>query len=343
MMTLVMLLATACRPAVDKPSQSLPRSTPAAEQFDEDGYLRYLEAVAQTETAMHSVMIVRNGKVIAAHWFDGFAPEQPHVMHSVSKTWTATAIGFAVAEGRLSLTDKVAPLFADKLPAEVNDNLRALEIRHLLTMSSGHETEPKRGEGDDWLETFFHAPFTCEPGTQMVYNSLATYVLSAIIQKTAGEKLVDYLTPRLFDPLGITGVEWEESAAGINCGGWGLHVKTEDMAKLGLLILQRGLWNDRQLLPAAWFDEATTSKIESLPAGAKKENLTMKPEDSDWLQGYGYQMWRSRHNSYRADGAYGQYILILPEQNAVIVATAQVNDMQAELNLIWEYLLPAFK
>jgi CubicO group peptidase (beta-lactamase class C family) len=342
MMTFIMLLATACRPAVDTSPQSLPRSTAAAEQFDDDGFRQYLEAVEQTQTAMHSVMIVRNGKVVAERWFEGFAADKPHVMHSVSKTWTATAIGFAVAEGRLSLTDKVAPLFADKLPAEVNDNLRALEIRHLLTMSSGHDTEPKRGEGD-WLETFFHAPFTHEPGTQMVYNSLATYVLSAIIQKTTGEKLVDYLTPRLFHPLGITGAVWEESAAGINCGGWGLYIKTEDMAKLGLLILQRGQWNGRQLLPAAWFDEATTSKIESLPAGAKKEDLQTKPEDSDWLQGYCYQMWRSRHNSYRADGAYGQYILILPEQNAVIVTTAQVNDMQAELNLIWEYLLPAFK
>jgi CubicO group peptidase (beta-lactamase class C family) len=321
---------------------SLPRSAFATEKVGEKGFAAYLDAVAKSRTEMHSIMIVRNGKVVAEHWFDGFAADKPHVMHSVSKTFTATAIGFAVSEGRLKVSDKVAPFFPDKMPADVSENLKSLEIRHLLTMSSGHDVEPKRGDGD-WLETFFNAPFEHKPGTQFVYNSLATYVLSAIIQKTTGEKLIDYLAPRLFDPLGITGAEWQESAAGINCGGWGLFVKTEDMAKLGLFILQKGVWNGNRLLPAAWFDEATTSKIASLPSGTKREDLKIKPEESDWLQGYGYQMWRSRHNSYRADGAYGQYILVLPEKNAVIAATAQVNDMQAELNLIWEYLLPALE
>jgi len=152
-----------------------------------------------------------------------------------------------------------------------------------------------------------------------------------------------YLYPRLFRPLGITGAVWDESPQGINIGGWGLSVKTEDMARLGLFILQKGKWNGQQLLPEAWFDEATTSHIESLPAGTRKEDLKMKPQDSDWLQGYGYQMWRSRHHSFRADGAHGQYILILPEKNAVIVTTANINDMQAELNLIWDYLLPALE
>ncbi|MDR1407957.1 MAG: ChbG/HpnK family deacetylase [Tannerella sp.] len=323
-------------------TKSLPRATPASGRFDTKAFAKYLDAVEKSKTGMHSIMIVRDGKVLVEHWFEGFTPDKPHVMHSVSKTFTATGIGFAVAEGKINLSDKVISFFPDKLPASVNDHLRALEIRHLLTMSSGHDVEPRRGEGD-WLQTFFHAPFEHAPGTQFVYNSLATYVLSAIIQKTTGEKLIDYLYPRLFRPLGITGVVWDESSAGINCGGWGLHIKTEDMAKMGLFILQKGNWNGEQLLPAAWFDEATTSKIESLPAGTKKENLKVKPKDSDWLQGYGYQMWRSRHNSYRADGAYGQYILILPEKNAVIAATAQVDDMQAELNLIWKYLLPALK
>lgn len=324
-------------------TKSLPRAAaPAAEKFDPKGFSKYLDAVKKSKTGMHSVMIIRNGKVVAEHWFDEITPNQPHVMHSVSKTFTATAIGFAVSEGKLKLSDKVASFFPDKLPSGVNEHLRSLEIRHLLTMSSGHDVEPKRGEGD-WLEIFFHAPFEHKPGTQFVYNSLATYVLSAILQKTTGDKLIDYLYPRLFRPLGITGVVWDESEAGINCGGWGLHIKTEDMAKMGLFMLQKGNWNGRQLLPVTWFDEATASHIESLPAGTKKENLKIKPKDSDWLQGYGYQMWRSRHNSFRADGAYGQYILVLPEKNAVVAATAQVSDMQAELNLIWKYLLPALK
>ncbi len=323
-------------------TKALPRSTPEAEKVNAKGITNYLDAVKKSGQDLHSLMIVRNGKVVYENWFGENAADKPHVMFSVSKTYTATAIGFAVSEGKLKVTDKVISFFPDKLPATVNDNLRALEIRHLLTMSSGHDVEPGR-DGDEWLKTFFASPFVHKPGTEFLYNSMATYVLSAIIQKVTGEKLIDYLYPRLFRPLGIVGAVWEESPEGINIGGWGLYVKTEDMAKLGLFILQKGKWNGKQLLPESWFDEATRSHIASLPAGTKREDLKMKPKDSDWLQGYGYQMWRSRHNSFRADGARGQYILILPEKNTVIAITAQINDMQAELNLVWKYLLPALR
>ncbi|MDR3141022.1 MAG: ChbG/HpnK family deacetylase [Tannerellaceae bacterium] len=327
-------------------TKALPRSAPAAENVNAKGLSDYLEAVKKSGQEIHSLMIVRNGKVVAERWFAGHAADKPHVMYSVSKTFTATAAGFAVSEGKLNVTDKVASFFPDKMPATVNDHLKALEVRHLLTMSSGHDTEPRvnRENGDtDWLQAFFAAPFEHQPGSFYVYNSMATYVLSAIVQKVTGQKVVDYLYPRLFRPLGIAGAVWDESPQGVNAGGWGLYVKTEDMAKLGLFILQKGVWNGKRLLPEAWFDEATKYQIASLPAGTRRENLKMKPKDSDWLQGYGYQMWRSRHNSFRADGARGQYILILPEKNAVIAVTAQIDDMQAELNLIWKHLLPALK
>ncbi len=324
--------------------QSLPRSTPAAEKVNPKGITKFVEAFQKSGEELHSYMIVRNGKVVAEEWFGDNAPDKPHVMYSVSKTFTATAIGFAVNEGLIKVTDKVTSFFPDKLPTNINDNLKSLEIRHLLMMSSGHDVEPRGDrEKDDWLETFFAAPFDHQPGSVMVYNSLATYVLSAIIQKVTGEKLIDYLDTRLFRPLGIVGATWDESPQGINAGGWGLSVKTEDMAKLGLFILQKGEWNGRQLLPESWFDEATASHIESLPSGTKKEDLKIKPKDSDWLQGYGYQMWRSRHNSFRADGAYGQYILILPEKNTVIAITAKVKNMQAEINLVWKHILPALR
>jgi CubicO group peptidase (beta-lactamase class C family) len=136
---------------------------------------------------------------------------------------------------------------------------------------------------------------------------------------------------------------WEESPQGIPVGGWGLYVKTEDLAKLGLFYLQKGKWNGKQLLAEAWIAEASAAQVPSLPAGVKRENLKVKAKESDWLQGYGYQLWRSRHNSYRADGANGQFILILPEKDAVIVATANIKDMQGELNLIWKHLLPGLK
>jgi CubicO group peptidase (beta-lactamase class C family)/predicted glycoside hydrolase/deacetylase ChbG (UPF0249 family) len=324
----------------------LPRSDFATEKVDAKAIPRYLEAVRKAEQDLHSLMILRHGKVVAGHWFGDHAAGKPHPLHSVSKTFTATAVGFAVAEGRLKVTDRVISFFPDKLPAEVSDNLKALEVRHLLTMSSGHDAEPgniRSNPEADWVESFLHAPLEHRPGTFFVYNSLGTYVLSAIVQKVTGEKLIDYLYPRLFRPLGITGAVWDESPQGINTGGWGLYLKTEDLAKMGQFILRKGQWNGRQLLPEAWFDEATASHIASLPSGRRPEQINAKTKEIDWLQGYGYQMWRSRHNSFRADGANGQYILVLPEKDAVIVTTANIRDMQDELNLIWKYLLPALK
>lgn len=307
----------------------------------------YLAAVEASGQDLHSIMIVQHGKVLKEQWLGEGDRNKPHIMNSVSKTFTVTAVGFAVAEGKLKVTDKVISFFPDLLPAEVSPYLEKLEIRHLLTMSSGHDTDPTlalRDAGNEnvnWVEFFFEEPLKHEPGTFYVYNSLGSYVLSAIVQKVTGEKVIDYLSPRLFRPLGIVGATWQESPQGINLGGWGLFIKTEDMAKMGQFFLQKGKWNGVQLLPESWIEEATTFKIASLPAGVRREDLKMKPEESDWLQGYGYQMWRCRHNGVRADGANGQYIIILPDQDAVIAMTAHLDDMQAEINLVWEYILPA--
>lgn len=324
-------------------AQELPRAaTPKTMVKAMDNYLKDVENSKQD---LHSIMVLQHGKVIAAKWMGEGDENKPHVLNSVSKTFTATAIGFAVAEGKLKVTDKVISFFPDKLPAEISPNLKEMEIRHLLTMSCGHDADPtgqvRKQEGADWVQGFLAIPVVHEPGTFFIYNSLGTYMLSAIVQKVTGQKVIDYLTPRLFQPLGITDASWEESPQGIDCGGWGLYLKTEDLAKMGQLFLQKGKWNGKQLLPESWIEEATTSKIASLPAGMRPENLTMKPQDSDWLQGYGYQMWRCRHNGFRADGAAGQYIIVLPEKDAVIVTTANINDMQAEINLIWKHILPA--
>lgn len=325
-------------------TKSLPRSTPQQEKMNPKGIENYLKAVEKSGQDLHSIMILRNGKVVHEQWLGNNSPNRPHILNSVSKTYTATAIGFAVKEGKLKVTDKVISFFPDKLPAEISENLRNMEIFHLLTMTTGHEDAPNRGaNGDDWVEIFLKTPVDHQPGTYFVYNSLATYMLSAIIERVSGEKLIDYLYPRLFRPLGIVGAYWQESPQGINTGGWGLYVKTEDMAKLGQFFLQKGMWNGERLLPESWFDEATAAQVPSLPAGTKRENLTVTPKESDWLQGYGYQMWRCRHNAVRADGANGQYIIIMPEKNAVIAITADIGDMQAEINLVWKHLLPAFK
>lgn len=324
--------------------KSLPRGE-SDERLDK-AFDRYLAAVAKAEQELHSIMILQGGKVLKEHWMGEGAPQKPHILNSVSKTFTASAVGFAVAEGRIKLTDKVISFFPDKLPAVVSDNLCQMEIRHLLTMNSGHDVEPKRGdipEGEDWVKYFLSAPVVHQPGTFFVYNTLATYVLSAIVQQVTGERLLDYLYPRLFRPLGIVGATWQQSPQGIDAGGYGLYLNTEDLAKMGQLFLQQGEWNGRQILPKEWIAEASKAQVESLPAGVRRENLTTKPKDSDWLQGYGYQMWRCRHNAYRADGARGQYIIVLPECDAVIAMTANISDMQAEINLVWKHLLPALK
>lgn len=334
-----------CAPAADMTAEgTLPRAeaTPELDKAFSD-YLKAVEAAGQD---LHSIMIVKDGKVVKEQWLSEGAPDKLHILNSVSKTFTATAVGFAIAEGRLSLSDKLVDLFPDKLPAEVSDNLKKVEVRHLLTMSAGHDTEPSRRslpEGADWVEAFLAHPFVHEPGTFFWYNSMGAYMLSAIVQKVTGEKVIDYLKPRLFEPLAIEGAEWQESPQGINTGGWGLYLKTEDLAKMGQLILQGGKWNGKQIVSAEWIAEATASHIDSRPAGMRPEQITFKPEDSDWLQGYCYQMWRCRHGAVRADGANGQYIIVMPEQNAVIAMTANIGDMQGEINLVWDHLLPALK
>ncbi|WP_080902989.1 ChbG/HpnK family deacetylase [Parabacteroides sp. Marseille-P3160] len=326
-------------------TKALPRSAPEAEKVSEQKIRDYLADVKKSGQDLHSLMILRHGKVIYEKWLGEHSAKEPHIMNSVSKTFTATAIGFAVQEGLLKVNDKVVSFFPNDLPAEVSPYLAELEIEDLLTMSVGHDADPTgeirtSTEPDSWEKRFLATPIVHQPGTRFVYNSLATYMLASILQKVTGEKLTDYLYPRLFRPLGITGVKWDASPSGVNTGGWGLYIKTEDMAKMGQFLLQKGKWNDKQLLTEAWFDEATRAHIQQAPSWVGKE---IKEKNSDWMQGYGYQLWRCRHNAYRADGANGQFIIVLPEKDAVIVTTAHINDMQAEIDLIWKHLLKALK
>ena len=334
--------------SINQLTKGLPRSTPSKKL--EKAMEKYLEAVKNAGQDLHSIMIVQHGNVLAEKWMSEGKEDEPHVLNSVSKTFTASAIGFAIAEGKLKLTDKVISFFPDQLPANISENLEAMTIHDLLTMTCGHDGDLRSNEraarnaDKGWVEQFLAYPVDHKPGTFFAYNSPGTYMLSAIVQKVTGEKLVDYLYPRLFRPLGIVNVKWQESPEGINCGGWGLYLKTEDLAKMGQLFLQKGKWDGQQVLPEEWIAEASAKQVASFPAGmdpeaAKKSKIS--ENTNDWMQGYGYQMWRCRHNAYRADGADGQYILIIPEKDAVIAVTAHIGDMQAELDLIWKYLLPA--
>ena len=335
-LTMVLLL-TCSEPKTDK---FLPRSTPEAEGVSSEAILAFIEAADKEANEIHSFMLLRHGKVIAEGWWKPYGPELKHTMYSLSKSFTSTAVGFAVTEKLLTVNDKVISFFPEKVPDTISTNLAQMTVKDLLTMSVGMDPDPTfrvRGGNGNWEETFFRTPVLYEPGSRFLYNSLASYMLSAIVQKVTGEKIIDYLTPRLFEPLGITGADWELNSQGVNTGGWGLRLKTEDIAKAGQFYLQKGKWQGKQLLPAGWIEEATTSWIDQAPDAPQD-----KKASSDWMQGYGYQFWLCRNNAYRGDGAFGQYMIVLPDQDAVIAITSQTNDMQKELNLVWKYLLPGF-
>ncbi len=315
----------------------LPRTHPEALGIDPVALLAFLNAVEAKPGGMHSFMLLRHGQVAAEAWWAPYAPTHPHMLFSLSKSFTSTAVGLAVSEGLLDVEETVASFFPDKLPATTGKNLEAMRVRHLLTMTTGHDvdaTGPTRAQPDgDWVRGFLALPVEHAPGSKFVYNSAATYMLSAIVQKRTGKTLLDYLTPRLFAPLGIEGASWETCPKGIDTGGWGLSIKTEDIARFGQLYLQKGHWNGRQLVPQTWVDEATHGHVSNGDPAAP----------SDWSQGYGYQFWRCRHGAYRGDGAFGQFCVVMPDLDVVLAITSGTGDMQAILNAVWEHLLPGIK
>jgi len=319
--------------AQPKPSNSLPRSSPEAQGISSPIIQAFIEAADKEINTMHSFMLVRHGHVVAECWWNPQTAETPHVLWSLSKSFTSTAVGLAIAEGKLSVEDPVLKFFPDLAPAEPSENLKAMKVKDLLTMSTGHDKEPKATavQSEPWVKTFLAHPVVHKPGTKFVYNSQATYMQSAIVQKVTGKTVLEYLQPRLFEPLGITNPTWDKSPQGVSIGGWGLFIKTEDIAKFGQLYLQKGKWNGKQLIPQDWIEAATSKQVENGP----------KP-NSDWGQGYGYQFWKSRFGAYRGDGKDGQFCIVLPEQDAVIAITANTGNMQAQLNLVWDKLLPAF-
>jgi CubicO group peptidase (beta-lactamase class C family) len=320
-----------------KRTSGLARSIPELQGLSSKHILAFVEAVEKANLGLHSLMIVRHGKVLAEGWWDPYRADLKHTLFSLSKSFTSTAIGFAVAEGRLTVEDKVISFFPEEKPAEVSQNLAAMRIEDLLTMTTGHEKDtigPLLGETECcWVKRFLSLPVERDPGTHFLYNTGATYMLSAILNKVTQTSLLNYLTPRLFTPLDIKGADWETDPDGIDTGGFGLRLTTEDIAKFGQLYLQKGNWNGKQLLPAKWVEEATSFQVPNAPP-------TGKTTEHEWNQGYGYQFWRCRHNAYRGDGAMGQYCLVMPDQDAVLAITSETHDMQAIMTQVWEILLP---
>ncbi|MCL4176127.1 MAG: beta-lactamase family protein [Verrucomicrobia bacterium] len=310
----------------------LPRSSPESQGMASGEILAFIDTAEKEIDALHSFMLVRHGHVVAEGWWAPYGPEIPHMLYSLSKSFTSTAVGMAVAEGRMSVDDSVLAAFPEHGPAEAGAQLEAMRVRDLLRMATGHHTEPAVRLETNWIKAFLAQEVAHKPGTFFLYNTPATFMLSAMVQKATGTTVLDFLQPRLFAPLGIENPTWGTSPEGITLGGYGLSVRTEDIARLGQLYLQRGQWRGQQLLPAEWVAEATSRQI------ANGSNPR-----SDWDQGYGYQFWRCRHNAYRGDGAFGQYCIVMPDQDAVVAITSGVRDMQSVMNMVWDRLLPAMR
>ena len=322
-------------------------STPEVQGMSSLNILKFINRLETEVDAVHSFMIIRHGKLVSQGWWYPYQADVPHMMNSVSKSFISTAIGFAIQENIISIDDLVISFFPKKVPDNYSWHWNEMRIKDLLAMNTGHVKQPipiamysgkvgwnsdiqnELGDIDwntDWVKYFFDSKVDFMPGTHWMYNTMASNVLAAIIKKTTGQDVVDYLDSRFFKPLGIEKPAWDKFLGGNT--GWGICAKTEDIAKLGQFYLQKGKWNGIQLLNADWIDLATS-----------KQSSNGSNPDSDFTQGYGYQFWLSRHNSYRADGLFSQFSLILPDQDLVIAIPSGANDMVGVMNIAWETLL----
>jgi len=316
-------------------SLQLSRSLPEEQGISSTAISSFISAVEEQNLGLHSIMLLRHGYVVSEGWWAPYRSVLPHMLFSLSKSFTSTAIGFAVTEKLVTLDDSVLSFFPEEAPSTITENLSNMTIRHLLMMGTGHVVDTmdtlRKSTDGNWVKAFFSVPVEKQPGTHFLYNTGATYMLAAILQRVTGQTLLEYLEPRLFVPLGIHGATWESCPRGINTGGFGLNITTEDIAKFGQLYLQKGIWNNQRVLPEKWINEATSKHISNGEG------------DHDWAMGYGYQFWQCQHGGYRADGAFGQLCIVLPEQDAVIITTAASDSIQGMLNAVWEHLLPAMK
>lgn len=314
---------------------ALPRSTPESQGLPSAAVTAFLDAIAaRPELELHSLMIMRHGQLLADGWWQPYGRDQLQLLYSLSKSFTSTAAGLAAAEGLLSLDDKIIDIFDEHAELAADGRVRRMTLRHLVRMASGHREDalPRAHAADpgDLVRGFLQVAPDEEPGSIFAYNNAATFVVGAAVAKVSGQTLGDFLSERLFRKIGIDRYSWQSDTQGRHLGFSGLHLSTESIARFGQLILQGGRWKDEQLLDPEWLRLATSKQTDN--------SAEVNP---DWRQGYGYQFWMARHG-FRGDGAYGQFCLILPEQDAVIAITSATDDLQGILDEVWANLLPGF-
>ena len=335
--TLCILAAVGC---INANAQTVPfyddglqRSTPEAEGIPSEVIADFFKALDEGGYEVHGLMILRHDKVVAEHWWAPYGPQYPHAMYSATKSFTGAAVGFAVQEGLLKVSDKVQSFFPELMPEHPAPELARLTVEHLLTMSAGHARTQYPGSGTDQVRSFLAMDYAHEPGTSFAYNITCSHMLSNIITRVTGLTLYEYLKPRLLDPLGIKDVVWEMDMDGRNMGNGGMHSKTSDLAKFGIFLKNKGVWNGKQLLNREWVEAMTTPHIFQRPELSEEEN-----NKDDGGQGYGYQVWMGRRNSYRAIGGQNQLIMVIPDYDLVVASNGQIGDEAGFNSLIYKML-----
>lgn len=315
---------------------ALARVRPEEVGIPPSAILRFTEDMTERNMNLHSFMLLRHGKVAAEGYYSPFHKDLRHPIFSVSKSLTSAAVGIAIGEGRISLEDKVIHFFPDKQPETVHPYTADMTIRHLLSMQTVHRKSTNK-EARDIVFEYLHTPPSHPPGTVFAYDTTGTHTLCAILQRVTGTTVHDYLDDRLFQPLGMQDIEWETCPLGINQGGSGAYCTTEDLAKFGQLYLQDGVWNGIRILPEGWVELSTSKVVDNSSAGILLEGRS----------GYGYQFWRARRQAYCAFGAGGQFVLVIPDHDAVFVSTANTmlnrDEHQGILDCVWTHLVSSMQ
>ncbi len=317
------------------PADEWRTSTPEEQGIDSELLLKMFETIQAEKVPIHSVLIIRNGYLVCEAYFQPFHRNMRHNLFSATKSFTSTLVGIAISEGKIKGVDqKVTDIFPGLKIPENSLGLEDTTIENILTMSAGHAADSVDAVygSRNWPQTFYSMPFSTKPGTRFLYDSGASHLLAAILKKTTGQPVEAYARERLLEPLGIRGYAWETSTEGIHTGGWGLRITPTDMAKFGYMILHKGVWNGKQIVPDLWVETATQKHIEGYWGETRGDD-------------YGYQFWMNPFGGFRADGFAGQFVYILPEYDMVAVFTSGINYSEAyqPVKLMNDFAVPATK
>lgn len=311
-------------------------ATPEAVGVRSEDILSYIDALERSGTEMHGLMIMRHGKLCAQGWWAPFGPNLRHGLQSHTKTYAATAVGIAYTEGLLKLDERIIDIFPEDAPTNPSDNLKLLTVRDVLCMGCGMDTMPKPSK--DWIRQFLHTPVVHKPGTTYMYNSTGSTLLGAIVRKKTGLGLHDYLTPRLFNKIGIDpeNLRWMCMPDGMEVGGGGLFATTEDNFRLMKLYADGGVWEGERILAEDYVKLAVSNQNDSA------SEIKVNPHATDNFLGYGFQIWMCQpKGAYRADGAMGQFTIVLPEQDMIIGITETASSAhwaQTTLDITWDFV-----